>query len=181
MLTWVDLVALSDADKLRAWLPSRANATEVGERVLFMLPDVHESFESAPWPSSSGERAAATRERRAAMRSVLTRFVKGHVLNLRNDIKELGSQDADPSMRGFWEFRSQGPMSETRLFGYFALKGAFVATDFRSRGDFDGNPGEWKRTRHSSRLLWDSLTSHASPLQSPWPVLTRADLKEYIG
>ncbi|KMS59958.1 hypothetical protein V474_07560 [Novosphingobium barchaimii LL02] len=115
------------------------------------------------------------------MRTALERYVKGSFVFLDRDIKELGSKKPRSDMQGFWEFRSQGPMTETRLFGFFARQGAFVATSFRARDEFVEDESEWLHERESSQKLWDGLTGGAAYLVAPWPVRTRAHLKEYTG
>jgi hypothetical protein len=114
------------------------------------------------------------------MRLVLARYVKGAQLNINRDIKELGSKNANPKMRGFWEFRSHPPREETRLFGFFARTGAFVATDFQPRGMFTSQ-AVWDAQRVSCKARWDALTNGAPFAVVPWPVTTKDQLNTYIG
>jgi hypothetical protein len=113
------------------------------------------------------------------MRQVLERFCEGSHVNIGYDLKELGSEHLSQQMRGFWAFRSQGPIEQTRLFGFFAAKGAFIATSFRARGELSGHL--WLAERSSSQARWDGISNGKSYLSAPWPVLTRAHLKEYTG
>ena len=149
-----------------------------------MLPDVLVAIDERPWPGSDGEKISHTEERRAAMRMVLRRYLKGEMLNIRRDIKELGShidKATDPGMKGYWEFRSQGRMEETRLFGFFARPGAFIATDFKGRGEFArGVQSQWDAQRESCKAKWEALFPTQSPMANPWPVQTRAQLISYL-
>lgn len=87
----------------------------------------------------------------------------------------------DPAMRGFWEFRSGLPVEQTRLFGFFARPGAFVATSFHPRGKFGGaaDPA-WLAEQKAAVSVWKGLFGTASYLESPWPVLTKAQFAEYL-
>jgi len=143
-----------------------------------MLRDVFERFENSPWPDAGGENPLHTRQRRSAMRSVLERYTRGHALVLRNDIKEMGSQDHLPHMKGYWEFRSQGRMTETRLFGFFARPGAFIATDFQSRANYQ-TQADWDAQRASCGQRWSDLTT-GNWQDEPWPVSVRVHLKAYL-
>lgn len=150
-----------------------------GGRCLYMLNDVFDRFENKPWPTAEWERPQLTRDRRRAMRMVVERFVKGENINLRYDLKELGSDKViNANMKGYWEFRSGPPNEQTRLFGFFARPGAFVATEFALRGDYVDN-ADWRAQRQACQKQWEQLTSEAY-LAEPWPVLTGADLAEYL-
>jgi hypothetical protein len=83
-------------------------------------------------------------------------------------------------MRGYWEFRSQPPQEETRLFGFIPFPGAFVATDFQPRGKFV-TQADWDNQKQSCEAKWNALTGTAEYLTSPWPVGTRLELQAYIG
>lgn len=180
MLTWNDLVALCEAGKLKQLTFGRLSQTAPNGRVLYMLPDVYDRFENRPWPASDGERPQRTRDRRAAMRAVLQRYVTGKMLNFQFDMKELGSRSPpDLAMKGFWEFRSGQPMTETRLFGFFACKGAFVATDFVPR-DILTSKRVWAIVRRRGGIRWKRIAGSEPYLEAPWPVVTKADLLEYI-
>lgn len=144
-----------------------------------MTRDVFERFSQRPWPDSAGEDYRRTTERRSAMRQVLERYVKGHALLLNRDIKELGSRDRAAHMRGYWEFRSQGRMTETRLFGFFARPGAFIATDFQSRAKYVSQD-DWDDQRKSCGQIWDDITKSAKYMIDPWPVSLRSELKNYL-
>ena len=113
------------------------------------------------------------------MRQVLERFVLGQHVRLRNDLKELGTMRNDAAMRGYWEFRSQGRMVETRLFGFFALPGAFVATDFQPR-DIFVTQQDWDGQRQKCAGSWGNLTGGADFLVDPWPVHTRREFETYL-
>lgn len=184
MLTWAVLETHVANGTLRRWSLYGDEKTVSDGRMLYMLPDVLNAIDQRPWPGSEGERPSHTADRRSAMRMVLKRFVKGDMLNLRRDIKELGShidKSIDPKMKGYWEFRSQGRMEETRLFGFFARPGAFVATDFKGRGDFaKGNQAQWNAQRVSCRSKWDALFPTEPPIRKPWPVHTRSHLNAYL-
>jgi hypothetical protein len=143
-----------------------------------MLRYVFDRFEGRPWPDAQGEDPRHTQQRRTAMRQVLERFVKGHALVLARDIKELGSRDRAQHMRGYWEFRSQGRMTETRLFGFFARPGAFIATDFQSRDLYTGQ-ADWDDQRARCGAQWSGLTDKDWYV-GPWPVELRAHLATYL-
>jgi hypothetical protein len=145
-----------------------------------MLPQVHKDFVDGSWFAPPGEPPARTKERKATMRLVLARYVTGAQLNINRDIKELGSARSNVAMRGFWEFRSHPPQEETRLFGFFARTGAFVATDFQPRGKFTSQ-ALWNAQKASCQSRWDSLTNRARVAMVPWPVTTRDHLNTYLG
>lgn len=179
MLTWRQLEHLCEEQRLVRWRIAIDQPPK--GRSLYMVPDVAEAISNRPWPDSVGEKPAHTAERRSAMHSLIRRFVRGDAINLDRDIKDLGSKKAKNEMRGYWEFRSQGRMTETRMFGFFARRGAFVATDFQSRGLF-GNEGDprWLEQRNRCEQTWRDLAGAASYLVSPWPVRIRAQLAEYL-
>lgn len=174
-LTWAELDSHEGNDSLRLWTVKRPAIT-AGGRALYMLPEVHEAVLNRPWPAAfPGELPAKTRDRRAAMRAVLERYVIGGRLNLERDISELGSKIRRPEHRGFWSFRSQGPRVQTRLLGFFARPGAFVATGFESRDGLD------YRTAFAENLArWSALTGGRPFLNSPYPVETPAHLTAYL-
>lgn len=184
MLTWEDLEGHREAGRLvkyTAGLP----ATGTDGRCLYMLPDVFEAFQKRPWPSTEYMSPHILRERRAAMRQVLERYVKGLHLNVNYDIKELGSELLNPEMRGLFEFRSGPPIEQTRLFGFFARPGAFVATSFRSRGEFEVTDGEdkhspWASEFANSTAAWHNIFGAETYLSKPWPVGTLAELLDYM-
>lgn len=148
-------------------------------RALYMEKSVHEQFTEQPWPASEGELSRHTRERRAAMRMTLERYVLGHCILLNREMKELGSDHSRSSMRGFWSIRSQGRMEETRLLGHFARPGAFVATRFAGRGEFRDGP-DWQAAKGISDVTWKTLTK-GTYLLDPWPVRLRSELAVYLG
>lgn len=113
------------------------------------------------------------------MRTALERYCNGSAINLNRDMKELGSKDANRSMRGYWEYRSQGPMEETRLFGFFARPGAFVATDFQPRGQYVSQ-ADWDAQRASCEGRWVVLTKKRPYMTDPWPVRLRNELSVYL-
>jgi hypothetical protein len=109
------------------------------------------------------------------MRAVLERFVAGGRVTLNHDMAELGSKLLRPQHRGHWEFRSVGPSMQTRIFGFFARPGAFVAFDFKPRDRVDF------REQHALDLArWNALTFGAPYLNAPYPVITPADLSAYL-
>lgn len=179
MLTWLDLETLLHAGKLLKWLPPGLDKVSPGGRALYMTPIVHSEVCHGNWFAPLGELPIVTRQRKQVLRAVLGRYVKGHFLNINWDIKELGTKRVDATMRGYWEFRSQPPQEETRLFGFVPLVGAFVCTDFQPRGKFL-TQADWLAQRQSCQSVWDSLTCHAAFLDNPWPVRTRTDLATYL-
>jgi hypothetical protein len=146
---------------------------------LYMLPDAFDGIQSRPWPAAEGESPSRTKARRSAMRTALERYVDGSSLNLNYDIKELGTKNVDEKMRGFWEFRSQGPMEETRLFGFFARPGAFIATDFQPRGQYESEL-DWLSQQTGCEARWRALCGDRPYMMAPWPVRVRADLAQYL-
>ena len=179
MLTWADLQTHVANDELVRWTWNGKPPPADG-RALYMVPNVCEEFQRAPWPGSDGERPQQTAERRAAMRQVLERYVRGKNLLIRRDIKELGSEPIRKHMRGYWEFRSQGRMEETRLFGFFARPGAFVATCFAGRGTF-GAQEDWDARRKACEQIWLRIFPNHSWLKDPWPVLLKSNLENYLN
>ncbi|MBO9519774.1 MAG: hypothetical protein J7493_17080 [Porphyrobacter sp.] len=176
MLTWPDLEALVQAGQLKLWDPRRNGKVLPNGRALYMVPAVFDAILQKPWPGTMpGERADRVRDRRLAMRQVLERYVLGGLLNLERDIAELGSKIRRPAHRGFWEFRSQGPSTETRLFGFFARPGAFVATEFASRDVVD-----FRVRFESSTEIWKNLAGGRACMMSPYPVEKPEHLTKYI-
>jgi hypothetical protein len=110
----------------------------------------------------------------------MERFVLGQNLRVKYDLKELGSERNDIRMKGFWEFRSQGRMHETRLFGFFARPGAFVATKFRSRDDFQ-NKNDWIAERLAGEARWREIAGDTPYLNEPWPVDGSASMQSYLS
>jgi hypothetical protein len=178
MLTWNELEALVSSGRLMRW-NVQGRAPPAGGRALYMEKDVHEKFTDQPWPASQGELPRHTSERRTAMRLTLERYVLGHAVLLNRELKELGSDRARTTMRGFWSIRSQGRMEETRLLGHFARPGAFVATRFAGRGEFRDDP-DWQAAKNASDVLWNTLTTKKY-LMARWPVRLRNDLSAYLG
>lgn len=145
-----------------------------------MVPDIALALDTLPWPASQGESERHTRERRAAMITLLERFVRGAVLRNSYDLKELGSAHARTDMQGYWELRSQGRMTETRLFGFFARPGAFVCTAFKPRSDFGGKADpRWLQQRQACEATWQGLFPGRAYLKTPWPVTTRIQVAAY--
>lgn len=114
------------------------------------------------------------------MRSVLERFVRGDALRVNADMKDIGAKHRNENMRGYFSIRSQGPMTETRLFGFFPRAGAFVATAFVGRDQFSSQE-DWDERRESCREIWNRITGEAAFLTDPWPVETRAQLQAYMS
>lgn len=183
MLTWPDLETHVVAGRLIRWTHD-GKASPADGRALYMVPEVYEGVQNRHWPASDGERPAHTADRRAAMRAVLRRYVVGDALLIRRDLKELGSPiDGAPNvrMRGYWEFRSQGRMEETRLFGFFARPGAFVATAFKARGEFrKGMQSDWNAQREKCGIEWHRVFADRRFLSEPWPMLTRDQMSAYL-
>lgn len=179
MLTWANLEMLRQAGQLVKWLPSPLTEVPPEGRALYMTPAVYAEFTTGGWFAPVSETQAMTRRRQAALRNVLSRYVRGHFLNLNWDIKELGTKNVNAAMRGYWEFRSQPPQEETRLFGFVPFKGAFVGTDFQPRGKFQLQ-SDWLAQRVSCQQVWDTLTGQAPYLDNPWPVRTKSNLEAYL-
>lgn len=178
MLTWDDIKGLCDCGAGILWLPRGYTEVPPEGRALVMLPNVYQEFCHGTWFAPAGEPSARTRERKASLRLVLERYVKGHHLNLNRDIKELGTKKINAAMRGCWEFRSHPPKEETRLFGFFARPGAFIAVSFQARGKFV-TQNDWQVQRNLCHGYWNSLTGTVPYMTGPWPVLLSADLAEY--
>lgn len=178
MLTWQQLEELCRDGRLVRW---KIGGREVGAngRGLYMLPEVHQQLSARPWPASNGEHPNHTRDRRTAMRQVLERFVLGAAIRVKYDIKELGSERSDEAMRGYWEFRSQGRMTETRLFGFFVRPGAFLATAFCGRDEFS-KASHWVDRRVACEALWKNLCSGSTYILDPWPVVDAEELNSYL-
>lgn len=175
MLTWDDLEAHRLGGRLILWDPRKRGITPDG-RALYMVPAVWEAVQQRPWPAiRPGESRQRTADRRAAMRNVLERFISGGNLTLNHDIAEMGSKLRRPAHRGHWEFRSVGPAMQTRIFGFFARPGAFVAFDFLGRDEVD-----YPRQFAADSARWCALTFHRPTLNSPYPVDTPADLAVYL-
>jgi hypothetical protein len=83
-------------------------------------------------------------------------------------------------MRGLWEFRSQGPITETRLLGFFARPGAFVALEFNAREVYVGE-GEWVKAKDRCDAAWKRLIGLDPYMASPWPVTLRPEMMEYTN
>lgn len=179
MLTWRELEALCDLQGPLVRWRLGARPTPLGGRAIYMERGVHASFTDRPWPASGGEDPRTTRTRQAAMRTVLERFVRGDAVRLKYDIKELGTKSRNETMRGYFSIRSQGPMTETRLLGFFARHGAFVATAFEPRDRFV-TQADWDEQRDRCGETWTRLVGHAPFLTDPWPVETRDHLSTYL-
>jgi hypothetical protein len=184
MLTWEALELHRSDGKLVSWMAGKKQ-TRLNGRCLYMFPDVFDAFVKKPWPATMSHTPRELKNRRLAMRAVLERFVLGGWINVEDDLKELGSMRLDGSMRGLFEFRSGLPIEQTRLFGFFALPGAFVATSFRARGEFDVEEGDdpqrpWDMERLSSEATWRGLFRKEEYVLNPWPVLTQEKLDTYL-
>lgn len=175
MLTWDELEAHLVAGTLMLWDPRKQGVRPSG-RGLYMLPSVYQAMSARPWLGTvPGERKEHVKARRQAMRAVLERFTIGGRLTLNWDIAELGSKIRRPTHRGFWEFKSSGPWVETRLFGFFARQGAFVALALKAREGID-----YRQEYSSCRAEWSKLTGGRPCLDNPYPVDTPADLDGYL-
>lgn len=184
MLTWDELQRLELDERLVRWKVGQAE-TPAGGRALYMLPEVHEAVQQKPWPETMHHGFSERRNRRAAMRAVLNRYTLGGTVNNAVDLKDLGTKRLDESMRPLFAMRSGGPMEQTRLLGFFARPGAFVATSFRARGYFSHeDPGErikkWQAERVHCEAVWREQIGDPAWLRDPWPVLTNVDLRKYI-
>lgn len=163
------------AGRLMLWDPRKRGVMPDG-RALFMVPAVWAAIHQRPWPAiKPGETKQRTADRRAAMRNVLERYISGGKLTLNHDMAELGSKLPRPEHRGHWEFRSVGPDVQTRLFGFFARPGAFVAFDFRPRDEVD-----YRAQFETDLARWRLLTFDRSMLVSPYPVNTPAEFEIYL-
>lgn len=181
MLTWAEIEAQRANGRLVLWLPSPRMQIEAGSRCLYMLKSVHDAFDARPWPSTQPLSPAIEKLRRQTMRAVLSRYVTGKGLNYGSDMKELGSRTVDTKFNGFWEFRSQPPKEETRLFGYFARPGAFVATSFKGRGSFGGiDHSSWLAEQQHCEQEWRNLFGPKAYMKKPWPVRMKTELKAYL-
>lgn len=178
MLTWDDLEGLCASGALKRWIV-RSPAPGFRPRLLYLASDVHVAIATRPWPDADGEAPYRTKARRQAMRSVLERYVRGEGLNLNRDLKEMGTRDMSQAMRGFWSIRSQGPIHETRIFGFFARKAAFVGLRFGSRANMKDE--DFSEECRICVDEWDRLTDSAAYLTNPWPVRLRSQLSDYIN
>jgi hypothetical protein len=180
MLTWKELERNRAEGRLQKWLPSGRSDTNADGRCLYMPGDVYDAIQRRPWLTTQWHSPSQLKSRRQAMRAVLERFVTGSHLNLNHDMKELGSMKTDAAMQGFWEFRSGMPAEQTRLFGFFARPGAFVATSFQPRGNFgSASDPAWRAEREASENVWKSLFGSKRYLTSPWPVVTKQHFQAY--
>lgn len=160
---------------LRIWDPDGTGAVPRG-RVLYMTPEVFESVLQRPWPGiAPGEMPRVTKDRRTAMKAVLRRFVIGGRVNLEIDMAELGSKLPRPEHRGVWEFRSGMPATQTRIFGFFARPGAFVALDLKARDEID-----FRQQCREAYSAWATLTGGAAYLNAPYPVKTAVEFAVYL-
>lgn len=179
MLTWGDVERQCADGRLVKWLPSVRTETKEGDRCLYMLKPVFDQFQTGKWPSSVELRPSEENARRRTMRMVLERYVTGKFLNLKYDMKELGSgTERSEVMRGFWEFRSGPPAEQTRLFGFFARPGCFIATSFKARGTLP--KGLWVEEKSDSEKIWASLWPNDIYLKKPWIVSTKAEFSAYL-
>lgn len=180
MLTWRELEALCGEGKpLVRWTVGRRNVPASG-RALYLKRSIHERITASPWPGAVGESPTRTQVRRQALRSVLERYVVGHAIRVNYDMKDLGTKRLDANMQGYFAFRSQGPMTETRLLGFFARPGAFVATGFRTKDELPSQK-EWDEQRQQCGEAWRDITGSAPFLNAPWPVQTRVHLNAYLS
>jgi len=183
-LTWVELQQHAAAGILRPWLGGFTEIPPAG-RALYMTGDVYEKYQVSPWPMTMPQTPRGMRERRTAMKAVLRRYVSGGHMNIRYDLKELGSESINTQMQGFWEFRSGPPIEQTRLFGFFARPGAFVATSFRARGELEANGNQsahdpWANERVLAETTWQALFPNHKYLCEPWPAMTQESLNFYL-
>lgn len=175
LLTWMELEAHVSAMSLVLWDPQRKGVADDG-RALYMTPNLFRQMREGPWPGKDLDRsAAATRERRAAMRMVIERFINGAYLKNELEIAELGSRLLKPQHRGFWEFKSGKPDIETRMFGFFARRGAFVGLSLRARDEVN-----FATEYVKCKSEWDGLTGGRPVLDTPYPVVTQNDLRMYL-
>jgi hypothetical protein len=146
-----------------------------------MLGDVFDAVQKRPWETTQSLSPAVLKARRQAMRAVLERYIIGAHLNFNVDMKELGSLKPDSSMQGFWEFRSGLPVEQTRLFGFFARPGAFLATSFQPRGKFGGmSDPAWKVEREEGEKRWRALFGDKEYIKMPWPVASKDQFFQYL-
>lgn len=169
---------------LISWLGGFAEIPPAG-RALYMTGEVYEKYQVAPWPQTIPQTPRGMKERRTAMKAVLRRYVAGGHMNIRYDLKELGSEHVNADMQGFWEFRSGPPVEQTRLFGFFARPGAFIATSFRARGELEASGGQsahdpWLNERVTAEATWQTLFPNQRYMREPWPTMTQASLNFYV-
>lgn len=184
LLTWAELEQHAAAGILMSWLGGFAEIPSDG-RALYMTREVYEKYQVAPWPVTMPQTPRGMKERRTAMKAVLRRYVGGGHMNIRYDLKELGSENVNTDMQGFWEFRSGPPVEQTRLFGFFARPGAFVATSFRARGELEASGDQaahdpWLNERVSAESTWQTMFPNRRYMREPWPAITQDSLYPYV-
>ena len=162
-LAELEAMCLGSGAQLERWRVRGGRAPPAG-RGLYLMKGVHAEIYSKPWPRAAEDLSdLITAKRRAAMHAVLERFAIGHAMIIRSDMKELGTLQRRQDFRGWWEIRSQGPMTETRLFGFFALPGAFIGVDFQPRDRFGGrNDPQWAIEHTKCISLWNGLSPGCS-------------------
>ena len=69
-----------------------------------------------------------------------------------------------PRSRAVWEIRSNAFDPSLRVFGFFARRDVFVATNFAARADLQGwdSPG-WKQARRNAIVEWNGLFHPCQP------------------
>lgn len=70
-----------------------------------------------------------------------------------------------PRSKGVWEIRSVQDEPSLRVFGLFAAKDVFVATNFALRKHLGGwDSSEWKRERRNATVEWNGLMQPYNPI-----------------
>lgn len=70
-----------------------------------------------------------------------------------------------PRSKGVWEIRSVQHDPSIRIFGLFAMKDVFVATNFALRSDLgEWESQEWKRERRNATAEWNGLMQPYNPV-----------------
>jgi hypothetical protein len=71
-----------------------------------------------------------------------------------------------PRSKAVWEIRSVQDNPSIRVFGLFAQKDVFVATNFALRSDLGGwESAEWKQARRNATVEWMGLFHQFKPLR----------------
>lgn len=150
------------------------------KRTIFMTPAVFADFNVQPWPRDPLNLDDRPAERRRNFHGLLERFVAGQNVVPDQHLKLL--RPAAPTFANVWEFRSMPPDPQTRLIGYFVSVGCFLALWFGPRRELDPLIGRgWNAVVKDVHDEFDVLFPGRTPLQSKWPVSTRAELARYIN
>jgi len=131
------------------------------QRMVLLTRSMASSLIDGPWDNENHKTRL-----RGNLRADLGRFVDGNKLRISlggrksafEDMKKLGD------LYEVWEFKSDLPNSKIRVFGRFAGRNTFVATNWQWR-HLLGNYGsdEWKVETDSCLDKWASLFQKLSP------------------